>query len=233
MDSIRTMKQSDLRHEVERVVREVLESRLSEETSAPGVVPLNISARHMHIRQEDLETLFGSGAQLTKLRDLRQPGEFASEQTVAVVGPNRRMFERVRILGPTRSHTQVELSYTDGIYLDMDLPHRLSGDIAGSAPLVLVGPEGVLRLSEGAIRAMRHIHINTKTAADWGLQDGDRVDVRTGGPMSVTFNDVLIRASDQAKLEMHIDTDEGNAAGLDPREANHGKILQGVTNGRH
>ncbi|UCF39277.1 MAG: phosphate propanoyltransferase [Acidobacteriota bacterium] len=178
------------------------------------MVPVGVSARHMHIRQEDLETLFGKGYQLTKLKDLNQPGEFAANETLTVVGPKRRLFEQVRILGPVRKMTQVELSYSDGIYLGIDLPHRLSGDIRGSAPLVLVGPKGVLNLPEGGIRAKRHIHINPQDAARLGVTSGQIVSVRAGGPLSVTFNNVVIRMADNLNLEMHIDTDEANACGL-------------------
>jgi propanediol utilization protein len=168
----------------------------------------------MHITQENLERLFGPGYQLTKLRDLNQPGEFAANETLTVVGPKRRLFESIRILGPVRKITQVELSYTDGIYLGLDLPYRLSGDIAGSAPLILIGPKGVLHLSEGAIRAARHIHINPQDSQRLGLENGQKVSVRTVGPASVAFNEVIVREAANLKLEMHIDTDEANAAGL-------------------
>jgi propanediol utilization protein len=168
----------------------------------------------MHITQEHLEQLFGAGHELTNIRDLNQPGEFAAQETVTVVGPKRRLFEQVRILGPVRRMTQVELSYSDGVYLGMDLPLRLSGNIKGSAPLILVGPAGVLHLPEGGIRAARHIHVNPDDAARLGLENGQKVSVHSSGPMSVTFNNVVIRMGDNLNLEMHIDTDEANAAGL-------------------
>lgn len=201
---------------VERVVRDVIDR----------LVPVNVSARHLHITQEHLALLYGPGAQLTKLRDLRQPGEFAAEQTVSVVGPNRRVFETVRILGPTRSRTQVELSYNDGRYIGLELPARLSGDIAGTAPVVLVGPAGAVQLPEGVIRALRHIHMGTGDAARLGLKGGDRVRVRTAGAMGVTFSNVLIRVGEGLLIEMHIDTDEANAAGLGPHS--FGYIEEGV-----
>lgn len=191
---------------IERLVRDVVRR----------LVPVNVSARHLHITQEHLEVLYGPGAQLTKLRDLRQPGEFAAEQTVTVVGPNRRVFETVRILGPTRSRTQVELSYNDGRYIGLELPARLSGNIAGTAPIVLMGPAGVLHLPEGVIRALRHVHMGTAEAAGLGLKAGDRVRVHTVGPMAVTFANVIVRTGDRLLMEMHIDTDEANAAGLGP-----------------
>jgi propanediol utilization protein len=144
---------------------------------------------------------------------LNQPGEFAANETVMVVGPKRRSIE-VRILGPTRKRTQIELAYSDGIYLGVDLPHRLSGDIAGTAPLVLVGPAGVVNLKEGAIRAKRHIHISPQDARRLGVKNGQIVSVRTTGEMSVTFNNVVIREGEGLNLEIHLDTDEANAAGI-------------------
>ncbi len=135
------------------------------------------------------------------------------------MGPNRRLFGQVRILGPMRDFTQLELAYTDGIFLGMDLPHRLSGDIKGSAPFVVIGPAGVLRLPEGAIRAMRHIHMSPETAEKLGLKQGDRIKVKAHGAASLTFDDVVVRIKEGLILQMHIDTDEANAAGLDPQRA--------------
>jgi putative phosphotransacetylase len=204
----------DLRSVVERMVREAVEGRVH--AIGGRSVPINISARHMHVSQEHLGVLFGPGTVLTKLRDLMQPGEFAANETVAVVGKNRRVFEQVRILGPVRKSTQVELSYTDGRYLGMDLPARVSGDIAGTHPVILVGPRGVVQLSEGVIRALRHVHIGEDDAARIGLRNGQLVSVRAFGPLGVTFDQVLIRAGKNLVREMHVDTDEANAAGLGP-----------------
>lgn len=212
VESISPVSYPDMETLVESVVRDVLSSVTPSAYSR--TIPVGVSARHMHITQENLELLFGTGYQLTKLRDLNQPGEFAANETLTVVGPKRRLFESIRILGPVRKITQVELSYTDGIYLGVDLPYRLSGDIAGSAPLILIGPKGVLHLSEGAIRAARHIHINPRDSQRLGLKNGQKVSVRTVGPASVTFNEVIVREAANLKLEMHIDTDEANAAGL-------------------
>jgi putative phosphotransacetylase len=203
-------REAELSSLVESVVREVM-GTLGK--VGDRKVPIGVSARHMHVCQEDLEQLFGVGHPLTKIRDLNQPGEFAAEETVTVVGPKRRFFD-VRILGPVRRRTQVELAYSDGIYLGLDLPHRLSGDIAGSAPIILVGPKGVRNLSEGAIRAKRHIHVNPQDAARLGVRNGQAVSVRTTGEMSLTFNNVVVREGEGLKLEMHVDTDEANAAGL-------------------
>jgi putative phosphotransacetylase len=215
------MNQANVRTQVEQIVRQVVEARLA--AAGERRVPISVSARHLHIRPDHLETLFGPGAQLTKLKDLMQTGEFAANETVTVVGPNRRVFEKVRILGPVRKATQVELSFTDGRYLGMDLPARLSGNIQGTLPIVLVGPVGTVRLSEGTIRALRHIHVAEEDAVRMGLQHGQMVSVRTDGPTGVTFDSVLIRILKNAKLEMHIDTDEGNAAGL--KESGTGVIL--------
>lgn len=197
---------------VENVVREVIDSVVPQQNDRR--IPIGISARHLHISQADLEILFGPGYHLTKLKDLYQPGEFAANETVTVVGPKRRLFEKVRILGPTRPFTQVEMSYTDGIYLGLDLPYRISGNIKDSAPVVLIGPKGVLELKEGAIRAARHLHANPQDAARLGITSGQKVSIKTSGPLSVTFNEVTVRVKEGLNLEMHVDTDEANAAGL-------------------
>ncbi|MBN1349046.1 phosphate propanoyltransferase [candidate division KSB1 bacterium] len=187
---------------------------MSPSGKANRMIPIGVSARHLHITQEHLEQLFGPGYQLTKLKDLNQPDEFAANETVSVLGPKRRIFEKVRILGPVRPATQVELSFTDGIFLGLDLPYRMSGNIKGSAPVALIGPKGVLNLSEGGIRAARHIHINPEDAQRLGVSNGQIVSVKTSGSMSVTFNNVVIRMKAGLNLEMHLDTDEANAAGL-------------------
>lgn len=204
---------SDITSLVESIVRDVVGSMLPK-GEADRTIPIGISARHLHINQEHLEQLFGTGYQLSKLKDLSQPGEFAANETVTIVGPNRRSYEKVRILGPVRPFTQVELSFTDGIYLGMDLPYRMSGNVKGSAPVILIGPKGVLNLPEGAIRAARHIHINPFDAERLGVTNGQIVSVKTLGPMSVTFNNVAIRVKEGLNLEMHLDTDEANAVGL-------------------
>jgi putative phosphotransacetylase len=207
----------ELAGRVEQMVREVV-SRL---------IPINVSARHLHITQEHLEVLYGGGSRLTKMKDLVQPGEFAANEVVSVVGPNRRVFEKVRILGPVRSRTQVELSYNDGRYIGLELPARISGDIEGTAPIVLVGPKGVLQLEAGAIRALRHIHMSPEDAARFGLTGGAVVSVKTLGAMGVAFNNVIIRVGPKLTIEMHIDTDEANAAGLPP--SSFGILLEGET----
>jgi propanediol utilization protein len=202
---------------IEKIVRQVVDEVLP--PFGDRTVPIGISARHMHVMPEHLEILFGAGVKLTKLRDLTQPGEFAANETVAVMGPNRRLFGQVRILGPTRDLTQLELAYTDGIFLGIDLPHRISGDIKGTAPFSVIGPAGVLFLPEGAIRAMRHVHMNPETAKRLGLKAGDKIQVKAHGSAGLIFDDVVVRIKEGLLLQMHVDTDEANAAGLDPHNA--------------
>jgi propanediol utilization protein len=175
---------------------------------------VNVSARHVHVKQEDLEVLFGAGAKLTKLKDLYQDGEFASEQLVNIVGPRNRMIPNVRILGPMRNYTQVELSYTDGIFLGLDLPLRISGNHEGTPGCVLVGPAGAVMLKQGLIRAERHVHMSPADASYHGVNDGDYMKLRLIGPCGLTFDNVKVRVHPKVKLEVHIDTDEGNACHL-------------------
>ncbi|MBO8137391.1 MAG: phosphate propanoyltransferase [Desulfotomaculum sp.] len=176
-------------------------------------VPVGISNRHVHLSEEHIEKLFGPGYQLTKLKDLSQPGQYACEETVMLVGP-KGVIEKVRVLGPARKQSQVEITVTDSFKLGVKAPLRDSGDLEGSAPITLVGPKGTLSLEEGAIIAARHIHMHTSEAEELGLKDGDKVSVRAKGPRGIIFGDVLIRVSDKFKLEMHVDTDEANAVGL-------------------
>lgn len=180
----------------------------------PGPIPIAISARHVHLDQPALDVLFGKGAALTKLRDISQPGQFASEQKVNVIGPRNRL-DGVRVLGPLRKACQVEVSRTDEFLLGVDAPIRDSGNTEGSAPITLEGPAGTLHLKEGLICAKRHIHMTPEDAQGYGVADGDEVEVAiSGGPRDLVFGDVLVRVSPKFKLEMHLDTDEGNAAEL-------------------
>ncbi len=178
-------------------------------------IPVAISARHIHLTQEAVETLFGPGHQLTPRKPLSQPGQFACEERVTLIGPKRNI-EKVRILGPTRSKCQVEISRTDEFTLGIDAPVRASGDVANSPGVTLVGPHGQLELKQGVICAWRHIHMTPDDAEHFGVQDRDIVEVAidNGAGRSLTFGDVLVRVSPKYKLEMHIDTDEGNAAEL-------------------
>lgn len=174
-------------------------------------IQVGISARHVHVTRKDLDILYGEGYQLTVKKDLSQPGQFACNETVDLVTA-KGTFKNVRILGPERKATQVEISLTDSMKLGVNPPVRDSGDIAGSPGLELVGPKGSVTLTEGVIVACRHIHMTPADAAEFAVKDKEIVQVRFEGERALTFDKVLIRVHEQFKLEMHVDTDEGNAA---------------------
>lgn len=177
-------------------------------------IPVAVSARHVHLTQEAVETLFGEGYQLTPYKPLSQPGQFACNERVTLVGPKNKI-ERVRILGPVRSKNQVEISRTDEFFLGIDAPIRASGHVEGSPGIHLIGNKGELTIKEGVICAWRHIHMTPKDAEKFGVKDKDVVEVRVqNNERPITFGNVLVRVKDSYKLEMHIDTDEGNAAEL-------------------
>jgi len=206
------------RNTVERIVREIVLGSMSASPaprSTASELVVSISARHLHLTDEHVETLFGRGHTLTVHKPLYQDGFFAAQETVMIVGPKRRMLPSVRVLGPTRKASQVELAFTDAISLGIDAPVRASGDIEGSAPCVLVGPAGVVELSQGVIRAERHVHMNFADAEYYGVKNGDRMSLRIESSCRVLFEDLLVRADATSKLEVHLDTDEGNAADLD------------------
>ena len=198
---------------IELITRMVLEAMEKNEPSAGFMVPIGVSARHVHLTQEHVEALFGPGYHLTKKKDL-MGGQFAANETVTIVGLKLRAIENVRVLGPVRKATQVEVSATDAIRLGANVPVRESGDIHGSAPVTIVGPKGALYLKEGCIIAMRHIHMSPKDAEAAGLKDGDIVSVKADNERGTVFNHVKIRVDESFTLEMHIDTDEANAAGI-------------------
>ena len=207
---------------VEEIVRQIVRGQSptgaasNGQRSGESELVVSISARHCHLTDEHVEILFGAGQTLTPMKDLYQDGFYAAEQTVMVVGPRRRMLPNVRVLGPTRPHSQVELAFTDAISLGIDIPVRKSGDIAGTPGCVLVGPAGVVELDEGVIRAERHVHMNQQHARQYGVSNGDRMNLRIESPgCSVVLEDLLVRADETSKLEVHIDTDEGNACDLD------------------
>ncbi|RLS30671.1 MAG: phosphate propanoyltransferase [Planctomycetota bacterium] len=218
---------------VERIVREIVlrgrgapPSQIAADTavalaaghalsrSEPKLV-VSISARHCHLTDDHVERLFGKGRTLTPHKSLFQDGFYAAEETVMIIGPKRKMLPTVRVLGPTRKASQVELAFTDGISLGIELPVRASGKITGTPGCVLVGPAGAVELAEGVIRAERHVHMNYADAAHFGVKDGDRMSLAIDGGCGVILRDLLVRADATSKLEVHIDTDEGNAADLD------------------
>lgn len=199
---------------IELITRMVMEAIEQKSNTVNGfMVPIGVSARHVHLTQEHVEVLFGKGYQLTKKKDL-MGGQFASNEMVTIVGLKLRAIENVRILGPVRSASQVEVSATDSVKLGIKAPVRESGNIAGSAPIALVGPKGALYLKEGCIVAMRHIHMSPADARAAGLKDGDIVSVKADNARGTVFNQVKIRVADSFTLEMHIDTDEANACSI-------------------
>ena len=201
---------------VAQIVREVALEYLGREKNTQGpVLTVQTSSRHMHVCREDMDVLFGPGSELTFDRPLFQEGNFAAKETVTIVGPRSRLISNLRILGPMRKQSQVELAFTDAIMLGFnDLPVRLSGDIAGTPGAVIIGPKGVVELKQGIIRAAIHVHMNPDEAAHFGVSKGDRMNLRIGGPAGVTFNNVHVRIDPTSRLNVHMDTDEANACGL-------------------
>jgi propanediol utilization protein len=224
------------RNLVERLVREALSRRMRSEDrgskiedrgstngfspssilhprSSPHLV-VNISARHCHVTPEDLERLFGTGHHLHVHKPLYQDGFFAAEETVTIIGPRHRMIPSLRILGPCRDHSQVELAFTDAISLGLDVPVRKSGDHRDSPGCWLLGPAGMIELPRGVIRHERHVHIGPADAAYYRVKDGGRLNLRVRSTCSAVLEDLLVRQSPNSKLEVHLDTDEGNAVDL-------------------
>jgi putative phosphotransacetylase len=176
-------------------------------------VPIEISARHVHLTREHVMTLFGEGAVLHAYKAISQPGQYAAEQMVDLVGP-RGTLTKVRVVGPERPQTQIELALTDARHLGVDAPVRPSGEIAGSGAITLVGPVGRLELQQGAISQQRHIHCDPDTATKYGLQNKQIVRVKTSGYRAVVFENVIVRVHPKFAFRFHLDTDEGNAAGV-------------------
>ena len=206
------------RASVEALVREALKRQLGHRVPAgpAPVLVVNSSARHMHISPENLEILFGKGAQLTVHKMLYQEGQFASQQTVTLIGPRKRIIPNLRILGPCRNLTQVELSLTDSVQLGIDVPVRASGDIKGTPGCYIMGPKGMIEMKDGVIRAWRHAHMSPADAEFYGVKHLDTITLKvTAKDCTTRFDDVLVRVDPSFKLEVHIDTDEANACNLD------------------
>ena len=182
-------------------------------TSSDRRVKVGVSARHIHLSREDMDILFGKGSELTPMKDL-MGGQFAAKETVTIIGLKLRAIENVRILGPLRKQTQVEVSATDCIRLGVKAPVRLSGDLKGSAPITIIGPKGAVTVQEGCIIAMRHIHMSPADAAVYGVKDKQVVRVQMGGERGGYLDNVPVRVDPSFTTEMHIDTDEANALGI-------------------
>lgn len=176
-------------------------------------IPLGISNRHIHLSEADLAVCFGPDYQLDQLKDLSQPGQYAAAETMTVCGP-KGAIEKVRVLAPVRGQTQVEILASDCFKLGIKPYVRLSGDLAGSAPVTVVGPKGSVSLKEGAIVAKRHIHMTPEDAARWQVQDGQTVSIRCGSGRGGSYDNVMIRVTKDSALECHLDTEEANAMGL-------------------
>ena len=205
---------------VEHWVRQAVYSRLGKPlprtASAPNPLVVNVSARHCHLTQEAVEMLFGKGHQLQVHKWLYQEGQFAAKETLTLIGPRSRVISNLRILGPCRNLNQVELAYTDAIALGFDIPLRSSGNIEGTPGGMLMGPAGFFEMTHGVIRAMRHVHMSPGDAAFYGVKAGDEMKLKIGGPCGITLEKMLCRVDKSFKLEVHIDTDEGNACNLLP-----------------
>lgn len=212
------MTQKTSRAEVEKLVRESVYRHLGlplpRQVLAPSPLVVNISARHCHVTEEAVEILFGKGHKLTPMKDLYQPGAYAAKETVTLVGPRSRIISNLRILGPCRNLNQVELAFTDAVSLGFNAPVRPSGNIEGTPGCMLMGPAGFFEMKSGVIRAAPHVHMSPVDAAFYGVKGGDFVKLRVHGDVGITFDRLLVRVDPNFKLEVHIDTDEGNACGL-------------------
>ena len=205
---------------IEHAVRQSVYARLGKplprSVGAPNPLVVNVSARHCHLTQEAVEILFGKGHQLQVHKWLYQDGQFAAKESVTLVGPRSRVISNLRILGPCRTLNQVELAYTDGIALGFDLPLRSSGDIKGTIGGMLMGPAGFFEMETGIIRALRHVHMSPADADYYGVKPGDWMKLKIGGDCGLILDRMLCRVDKSFKLEVHIDTDEGNACNLQP-----------------
>jgi len=205
---------------VEHLVRQAVYQRLGKPlpgaANAPNPLVVNVSARHCHLTPEAVETLFGKGHTLTPFKWLYQEGQFAAKETVTLIGPRSRVISNLRILGPCRTLNQIELAYTDAIALGFEIPLRPSGNIDGTPGCMLMGPAGFFEMPQGVIRALRHVHMHPDDAEFYGVKGGADMKLRIAGPCGLTLERMLVRVDPSFKLEVHIDTDEGNACNLQP-----------------
>ncbi len=197
-----------------RLLLEAVQTVNDSRTKSTDEVPVGISNRHVHLSQADLDTLFGQGYKLTPIKDLSQPGQFACKETVTIVGP-KGAIEKVRVLGPVRGKSQIEILAGDGVKLGIKGPAKLSGDLTGTPGITIVGPKGAVQTAEGVIVAQRHIHMTPRDAENYGVHDGQIVKISVEGPRGGVYGNVVIRATDTSALECHIDTEEANAMGVD------------------
>ena len=205
-----------MNQEILKAIVEKVAARYSGYSSAlvhPQPIPTGVSNRHVHLSEADMEALFGEGYVLRSQRSLSQTGQFAAVETVSIAGPDG-CIENVRILGPVRKQTQVEVSGNDTYKLGIFAPVRESGNLSGSPDITVIGPKGSVHLEEGLIIAKRHIHMTPADARKYGLEDGESVQVRTNGERGLTFDQVVVRVNDEFVLEFHIDIDEANASGI-------------------
>ena len=207
------------KEQIEAVVRRVLgaceaSDKCVAKCDSCGDIPVGISNRHIHLTEGDVERLFGKGYKLTPIKELSQPGQYACKETLTIVGPSMRPIENVRVLGPTRPKSQVEISMTDSYVLKIKPPVRESGKLEGSAPIRIVGPKGVVELNEGCIIANRHIHMSPSEAERFGVKDYDFVTVDAEGTRPARWFGVQVRVHKDFRLEMHVDTDDANAVGI-------------------
>jgi len=203
---------------VEQIVREAVAKRLGanrpKAAAGESELVVHASARHMHLCRADLDVLFGPGHELTPDKDLYQEGNYAAAETVTLLGPRRRPLPNVRVLGPLRKESQVELAFTDAIQLGIDAPVRISGDIEGTPGAIVIGPQGIVEMRRGVIRAAIHVHMNPAEAARYGVKQGDSMRLRVLGPAPTVFEHVLVRIDPASRLNVHMDTDEANACAL-------------------
>lgn len=214
MNASTSVHRAVIEHWVRQAVYERLGRPLPHTAAAPHPLVVNVSARHCHLTQEAVEILFGPGHKLTPFKWLYQDGQFAARETVTLIGPRSRVISNLRILGPCRTLNQVELAYTDAVALGFEIPLRLSGNIAGTTAGMLMGPAGFFEMNEGVIRALRHVHMHPDDASYYGVKNGENMRLKIGGPCGLTLDQVLVRVDKSFKLEVHIDTDEGNACNL-------------------